>query len=159
MAIARWDPFSEMISLRKVMDRLFEEALVRPPSLASGDSFGAPPMDIYETPDELVVTASLPGIKPEDLDVTIANDRLRIQGETRRKEDVKDEQYHRQERRFGRFYREIALPVSVKSDAVRADFTDGILTLHMPKAEEAKPRRIQIEAGRTPQLSESTRAA
>ena len=114
---------------------------------------GTLPLDVHETSDELVVTATLPGLKPEDIDITIQGDVLRIQGETKPEGDVKDEQFHRRERHYGRFYRELALPVSVKSDAVQARFEHGILTLHLPKTEEAKPRRIQVQGGTTPQLT------
>ena len=154
MAITRWDPFSDMLSLRQAMDRLFEDAWVRPGGVMRGEASegGALPLDIHETGDELVVTASLPGVKPEDIEVTIQGDMLRIQGETKREEEVKDDQFHRRERRFGRFYREVALPMSVKTDAVQAQFENGILKLHLPKAEEAKARRIQIQGATRPQI-------
>jgi HSP20 family protein len=142
MAITRWDPFSETMSLRQVMDRLFEDAWVHPGRFMGREAaeVGTLPLDVHETPDELVVTASLPGVKPEDIDLTIQGDVLRIQGEMKRREDIKEEQIHRQERQFGRFYREVMLPMSVKSDAIQAHFENGVLTLRLPKAEEAKPR-------------------
>ena len=153
MAITRWDPYAEMMSLRQAMDRLFQDAWVRPGfGGTQGATTGTVPLDIYETNDELVVTATLPGLKPEEIDITIQCDVLRIQGETRHDENVKEEQFHRRERGERRFYREVALPVSVKSDAVQAQFEHGILTLHLPKSEEAKPRRIQVQGGSTPQL-------
>ncbi len=154
MAITRWDPFSQMMSLRQAMDSLFQDAWVRPGfgGMIQGATTGTLPLDMYETNDELVVTATLPGLKPEELDISIQGDVLRIQGEVKRDESIKNEQFHRQEREYGRFYRELALPVSVKSDAVDARFENGILTLHLPKAEEAKPRRIQVRSGTTPQI-------
>jgi HSP20 family protein len=148
MAITRWDPSSEMMSLRQMMDRLFEDAWVWPRRM-TGDGKGSDtlPLDIYDGGDELVVTASLPGIKPEDIDITIQGESLRIQGEMKEEEDIKDEQFHRRERRTGRFYREVVLPTNIKGDEVRADFEDGILKLHRPKAEEAKSRRIRVHGG------------
>ena len=154
MAITRWDPYAEMMSLRQAMDRLFQDAWVRPGvGEAQGTTTGTVPLDIYETSDDLVVTATLPGLRPEDIDITIQGDVLRIQGESTHDEPVKDEQFHRRERHERRFYREVALPMSVKNDAVQAHFENGILTLHLPKADEAKPRRIQVQGGSNPQLT------
>lgn len=156
MAITRWDPFPEMMSLRQAMDRLFEDAWVRPWGTMRGESTGAAtlPLDLHETADDLVVTASLPGVKPEDIEVDVQGDVLRIQGEMKQDQEIKEDQFHRRERRFGRFYREITLPMSVKSDAVQARFENGILTLQLPKAEEAKTRRIPIQGASTPRISE-----
>jgi HSP20 family protein len=112
-----------------------------------GSEGGSLPLDVHETTDELVVTSSLPGVRSEDIDVTIQGNMLRIQGETKPPEHAKDEQVHRRERRYGRFFREITLPSTVKSDSVRAEFDNGVLTLHLPKTEEAKPRRIQVQSG------------
>ncbi len=156
MAITRWDPFSEMMSLRQAMDRLFEESWVRPWGTMRGvdTGVGTLPLDLHETADDLVVTASLPGVKPEDIDVTVQGDILRIQGKMKQDQEIKEDQYHRRERRFGRFYREIALPVSVKADAVQARLENGVLTLHLPKAEEAKARRIPIKGPSSPLITE-----
>jgi len=149
MAIRRWDPMSEMMSLRHVMDRLFEDAWVPSWGTVRGaveSGFGTLPVDIYETEDAVVVTASLPGLKPEDIDITVQGDMLRIQGEIKHDQEVKDDQFHRRERRFGHFQRELALPTSVRADGVEAQFEHGVLTLHLPKAEEAKARRIPSRA-------------
>lgn len=156
MAIERWDPFAEFMSLRQAIDRLFEEAWVRPWGLRRAEEISVMPLplDIYETADELVVVASLPGVRPEDVDVSIKGDVLRIQGEIKRDAEVRDEQYYCRERRVGRFSREITLPVSVKADEVRAQFEAGVLRLRMPKAEEARARRIPIQTVSAPQVAE-----
>jgi HSP20 family protein len=93
------------------------------------------------------VTATLPGLKPEDIEITIHGEVLRIQGETKKEEEVKNDQFHRRERQFGRFFREVTLPMPVKSEGVDAQFENGVLTLRLPKAEEAKTRRIQVQSG------------
>lgn len=146
--LTRWDPFGHMWSLRDAMDRLFEDALVRPWSAASD---GAPvstlPLDMYETADDVVVTASVPGVKPEDIEITVQGDTLTIRGETRTEHEVNEEAYHYRERRFGRFHRQVALPRSVRSDAAEASFENGILRLRLPKAEEAKERKIPVTPG------------
>jgi HSP20 family protein len=157
--VTRWDPFSDVLSLRQAMDRLFEDAWVRPwtlRSISSGEGNGASslPVDLYETGDELVLTATVPGMKPEDIDITIQGDMLTIKGETRSDEAKEEGNYHRRERRFGQFYRQVTLPTSVKSEGAQAQFENGVLTLHLPKAEEAKERRIPVTAGSAPQITE-----
>src|SRR4029434_9800399 len=149
--LTRWDPFSDMLSLRQAMDRLFEDAWVRPGSwgvaAGNGNTATTLPVDVSETDDELFVSATLPGIKPEDIDVTVQGDTLTIKAETKSDETTEQGNYHRRERRFGQFYRQLALPVSVKADSAQAHFENGILKLHLPKAEEAKERRIQVTSG------------
>src|SRR5579871_5295494 len=145
--ITRWDPFGEMLSLRQAMDRLFEDAWVRPGSPVAGDGGGAATLavDLYETGDEVVVSASVPGVKPEDIDITVQGELLTIKGESKVEHEVKEGTYHRQERRFGRFQRQIVLPTTVRSDGASAQFENGVLTLHLPKAEEAKERHIPVQ--------------
>jgi HSP20 family protein len=151
MTIERWDPFGEMLTLRDAMNRLFEDSFVRPGMLMRNapDSMGVP-IDLRETEDQYVLQASLPGVKPEDIDVTIENNQLRIQGQIRQEEEKKGERYHLRERRFGQFQRALALPATIQADQVSCEFHDGTLTLTLPKAEEARPRRIQIGGGEQP---------
>lgn len=104
------------------------------------------PLDVIEKDDEYLVKASLPGIKPEDLDITYQSNTLSIQGETTEEEKHEDARYHLQERRFGRFSRSVTLP-DVDADKIEAEYHDGVLTLHLPKSEEVKPKRIQIQTG------------
>jgi len=146
MSIVRWEPFGDLMSLREAMDRLFEESIIRP-----GSRFLAPfgsgelCLDMYETDSDVVVTAALPGVKPEDVDITITGDVLSIKGEVKSEAKVEKANYYRQERRYGAFHRTVPLPVPIQPDKAEAKFKDGILTLTMPKAEEARPKTIKIK--------------
>jgi HSP20 family protein len=156
--LVRWDPFGEMWSLRQAMDRLFEDAFVRPwgatPQGEGGVSALA--LDMYETGDDLVVTASVPGVRPEDIDITIQGDVLTIKGQSESEQKTDQTNYHLHERRYGRFFRQVALPHAVKSDSADASFENGILRLRLPKAEEAKERKIQVQSGSaTPRITEN----
>jgi HSP20 family protein len=145
--ITRFDPFGEMVTLRQAMDRLFEDSLVSPLTLRSfnGEAV-APPLDVHQTADEIVVTAALPGIRPEDVDITITGQTLSIRGEFKADEEISRDQYLYRERRYGTFHRQIQLPVRVQGDAANATFENGELRLSIPKAEEVKPRQIQVKA-------------
>ncbi len=145
--IVRRDPAREMLSLREAMDRLFEESFLRPGFLSGGESAaGHMPLDMYETENDIVVKAAIPGLKPEEIDVTVTGDLLTIRGEFKSENEQTDEKrnYHRQERRFGSFCRQVSLPAGVNTDAGSAEFENGVLTLTLPKAEEAKVRKVQI---------------
>jgi HSP20 family protein len=148
--ITRWDPFGEMVSLRQAMDRLVEDSFVSPTSWRSvrGEQLN-PALDVHETPDELVVTASLPGMKPEDVEITITGQTLTLRGELKEDESIQREQYLYRERRFGSFSRQVQLPTRVEGDRAEATFEHGILRLAIPKAEEVKPRQIQVRASST----------
>ena len=148
--MVRWDPFREMVSLREAMDSLFENALTSPWGGAQqqGASFGLP-LDVTENQDAFVIKASVPGVNPEDLDVSVHGDTLTIKGETKADEQKQDERYHLRERRYGVFSRSVTLPVPVKADAVEADYHNGVLTLTLPKVEEVKPKRIAIKGQST----------
>jgi HSP20 family protein len=148
--ITRFDPLPEMVSLRSAMDRLFEDSFVSPLAwrTVAGNGEGiTPPIDVHETADEIVVSASLPGMKADDLDITITGQTLSLRGELKADETVQREQYLYRERRYGTFSRSVQLPVRVEGDRADASFNDGILTLRIPKAEEVKPRQIRIQAG------------
>lgn len=146
MSIVRWEPFSDLMSLREAMDRLFEESFVRPGSwLLAPFGGGELAIDMYETDNEIVVTAALPGVKPEDVDISITGDLLTIKGETKAETKVEKANYLRQERRYGAFSRTVSLPVPIQADKAEAKFKDGILTLSIPKAEEAKPKVIKVK--------------
>jgi HSP20 family protein len=146
MAIVKWQPFSELVSLRDAMDRLFEDSYVRP-SLATsfGEGMGTP-VDMYQTDKDVVVKASLPGVKPEEVDISITGDVLNIEGEHKEEQEVKEKGYFRKELRYGTFSRSLQLPVAVKTDKADAVFENGVLTLTLPKAEEAKPKQIKVKA-------------
>ena len=145
MSITRWDPWGDIVSLREAMNNLLEESFVRPRQGAPGQVAGLA-LDVRETPEAFVVTASVPGVPPEDVDITVLGDTLRIRGERReeREQGGQNERWLIRERRFGAFERTVSLPTSVKSDAATADFKDGVLTITLPKAEEAKPRSIPV---------------
>lgn len=140
-------PFGEGLSLRQAMDRLFEDSFVSPMTWRTLAGTNWPPVDVYETPNEVVVTASLPGLQPEDVDISITGQTLSLSGEFKAHESVDGGQYVYQERRFGAFQRQIQLPVRVQSEHADATYENGVLTLHVPKAEDVMPRQIQITAG------------
>jgi HSP20 family protein len=146
--ITRYDPLGEMVSLRSAMDRLFEDSFVSPltwRTIGSSETL-TPPIDVHETADELVVTAALPGIKADDVEITMTGQTLTLRGEFKADEEVTREQYLYRERRYGSFSRTLQLPVRVQGDRAQATFEDGVLALHIPKAEEVKPRQIRIAA-------------
>ena len=146
MAIERWHPFTELMSLRQAMDRLFEDSFVRPSrALAVLGEAATPTLDVYQTPNEIGVKAALPGLKPEDVSIDITGETLTIQGESKAEQEVKKEDYLYQERRYGTFYRSVVLPSGLKSDKAEATMEDGILTLTIPKAEEVKPKAIKVK--------------
>lgn len=147
MSMIRWDPFRDMMSLRQAMDRLFEDSFIRPSRLWSGlAGERGIPLDVYQTANEVVVKVSLPGVKPEEVDITIVADTLTIKGETKAEEEVEDENYLYRERRYGGFSRSVVLPSSLQVDKAEATFEHGVLTLKVPKAEEAKPKSIKIKS-------------
>lgn len=142
--LTRWEPMREMMSLREAMDRLFDDAFTRPLSF-SGVS-GVPAIDMYQTNDDVVVKATLPGLKPEDVDITVTGETLTLRGEFKRENEQKESNYHIRESRLGSFERSILLPTDVKADKAKADFENGVLTISMPIAEEVKPKSIMIKA-------------
>ncbi len=144
--LVRWEPFRELMSLREAMDRLFEESFVRPrEGWLAPLGAGTLAVDMYETPEEVVVRTAIPGIDPEDIDVSVIGDTLTIKGESKSEEEEKGANYIRRERRYGSFSRSLSLPTNVVADKATADFSKGILTLRLPKAEEVKPKRIEIK--------------
>jgi HSP20 family protein len=156
MTLQRWEPFKEAISLRNAMNRLFEDSFVRPSTYwAEADNEGDLALDIYQTNKDVVVKASLAGFKPEEVDISITGDVLTIKGEHKEEKEEKDKDYVLKERRYGSVSRMITLPVEVNSDKAEARFEDGVLTLNIPKSEQAKPKQIKIkpraaiEAGKT----------
>jgi HSP20 family protein len=144
--LTRWDPFQDVLSLREAMNQLMEESFVRPTAAQSGRNF-VPALDLSENAEGYLVEAALPGLKPEDVEVTVENNVLTIKGETRKEVDDKQRNFHRVERRFGTFQRTISLPSTVKADQIQASLTNGVLRLEIPKAEEVKPRKISVNVG------------
>ena len=144
--LTRWEPVREMMTLREAMDRLFDDAFTRPLSIRDGWSMSAPAIDMFQTENDVVVKASIPGMKAEDVQINITGDVLTLKGEVRQDEERKDKAWHIRERRFGSFERSVALPTSVKTDKAEAVFENGILTVTLPKADEVKPKTINIKA-------------
>jgi len=147
MALIRWDPFRDLLTLQDRMDRLFEESLSRnrvfEQSLASG--IWSPSVDIYETNDEIVLKAELPGLKKDDVSIEVTENTLVLTGERTFEKDIKEENYHRIERSYGSFSRTFSLPTTVDQDGVSAKFIDGVLEIHIPKAEKSTARVIEIK--------------
>ncbi|MCX7829737.1 MAG: Hsp20/alpha crystallin family protein [Acidobacteria bacterium] len=145
MAIRKWNPFSEMMALQNQLDRLFGETLERG---TRGDlDFGSwmPPVDLREENDKLVLEMELPGLKKDDIEVSIENNVLTIKGERKFEKEEKKENYHKIERSYGKFSRSFSLPATIKPEGIDAALKDGILTLSLPYAEEAKPKKISIK--------------
>jgi HSP20 family protein len=147
MSLMRWDPFRERLSLRNAMDRLFEESFMRPRWLMGWPGeLSDIPLDIYTEGDNLIVKASVPGIKPEELNVQVRDDMLTISGQMKQETERKDDDYHLRERRYGRFERTVALPHSVTADKAQAEFDNGVLTLTLPRAaEEPRNKKIPVK--------------
>ena len=150
-SIIRWDPFREMLSLRREMDRLFDNTFFSPGASWTQPTAWDLALDVTENNDEIVVKASIPGINPDDLEVTYTENTLTIKGEVKAEEEKEDSKYHLRERRYGSFVRSLSLPVGVKAEAIQANYDAGVLTLHLPKSEEVKPQRIAVKAG-SPQM-------
>jgi len=144
--IVRWEPFRDIVSLRQAMGKLLEDSFVHPayiwPELR-GDELA---LDMYQTKDDIVVKTALPGIKPEEVDISITGDTLTIKGEHKEEQEVKEEDYMRKECRYGAFARSIVIPVQVKADKAEATFENGVLTLTIPKTEAVKPKQIKVKA-------------
>ena len=149
--IARWDPFRGVTTLQDQINRLFNESFERT-SDDSSLSAWAPAVDIYETEHELVVKADLPDVDPKDLDIRVENNILTIRGERKFEKKVNEENYLRVERSYGSFARSFTLASTVNSDAIKADYQNGVLTLTIPKREEAKPKQIKVKVG-TPAMA------
>lgn len=152
MALMRWEPLSELEQMRRGMERMMDRLLPRvtwAPGLSEeGTEVFVPDVDVYRTGDDLVISANLPGLRPEDVSVEMAPDAVTISGESKRESEYQDASIYRAERQYGCFCRAIALPDKVKDQEAKATFKDGILTVRAPVAEEAKRegRKIAVES-------------
>jgi HSP20 family protein len=145
MSIRRWRPMRDLVGMREEMNRLFDDFFTGWPerrSLMEGE--WAPSLDIAETDAEVVVTVELPGVKQEDVEVTITNDVLTLKGEKKEEKEIKKENYHRVERSHGSFHRSVSLPTGVQGEKAKASYKDGVLKVAVPKVEAAKPKQIKI---------------
>ena len=155
MAIIRWEPFRDLLTLQERMNRVFDDSLRGTPRAANpsedewalGGSW-APSVDIYEQDGNIVLKAELPGIDAKDVDIRLENNVLTLRGERKLEGEVKRESYHRVERAYGSFARSFTLPTVVDQGNIKAEYKDGVLKLVLPKREEAKPRQIQINVGK-----------
>ncbi|MEW6362185.1 MAG: Hsp20/alpha crystallin family protein [Pyrinomonadaceae bacterium] len=148
MNLVTYDPFRELRALQDEVNRVFSSTFSRSGETELMRGAWSPNVDIFENKDQIVLEAELPGMKPEDVDISIENNVLTIHGE--RKFEKKDEgdNYHRIERSYGSFTRSFTLPPTVSSENVEATFENGILRLTLAKREEAKPKRIEIKAAK-----------
>ena len=142
--LIRWEPAREMMTLRDAMDSLFDDAFTRPLRLNDGN-WSMPAVDLYQTDNEVVVKAAIPGVKTDDVQINVTGEVLTIKGEVKEKEEVKEKAYHLREQRWGMFERTLALPTDVIADKAKAEFENGILTITLPKAEEVRPKTISIK--------------
>ena len=149
--LTRWEPAREMMTLREAMDRLFDDAFTRPFSLTreGGSSWSSPAIDMYQTDNDVVVKAAIPGIKADEVQINVTGDTtapvLTIKGEMKHEEEKKDKAWHIREHRWGAFERSVRLPTGVIADQAKADFDSGILTITLPKMEEVKPKTITVK--------------
>ncbi len=142
--ITRWEPFRNLTSFQDQMNRLFEDAFFRGRADDSALTTWAPAVDIYETQDELVVKADLPEVSEKDLDVRVENNMLTIRGDRKFEREVSEDSYLRVERSYGSFTRSFSLPNTVNTEAIKAEYRNGVLTVRMPKREESKPKQIKV---------------
>jgi len=151
MAIVRFEPFRDLITIQDRMNRLFSEAFRGARDVDEDWALGgswAPVVDIHEQDGNIVLKAELAGIDPKDVDIRVENNTLTLRGERRIDGDAKREDYHRVERSYGAFARSFSLPTVVDTEKIRAEYKDGVLKLTLPKKEEAKPKQISINVSR-----------
>ena len=146
MAIIRWDPFRDMVTLREKMNRVFEDVFTG--RTEEGKNFKtstwAPSVDIFETEGELVLTAEVPGIDEKDIEIKVEDNTLTLKGERKFEKETKEENYHRIERSYGSFYRAFTLPNSIDPAKIQATHENGVLKITMPKRSELQPRKVKI---------------
>jgi HSP20 family protein len=148
MALARWTPYRDLMSVRDEMNRVMNEVFGRGANDESSWFSGAwsPPVDIFETDEALVMKAELPGFSKDDISIELKDNSLVIKGERKREDEVKEGNYHRTERSYGAFQRSFLLPTTVDQEKVKASYKDGILELRLPKVQAAQPKRIAVSA-------------
>lgn len=156
MAITRYDPFTRFMTLRDAINRMFEESFGRP--MMARTAACVLPIDMFERQDELIVMAAVPGARPEDVDISVANDTLTIRATVHteaEKEEARNWNWYFSELDYGQFTRTVSLPFPVASDKADARFENGMLYIRLPKAAEAMPKRIKVQAGggQTQQIS------
>ncbi len=144
--LTRWDPFREMMTLRNTVDQLFDNTFRSMGSWQATNQALALPLEVVETPEAFVVTAAVPGIEPGALDITLSNNLLTIGGEFKPVQREENVRYHLSEQPYGKFSRTLTLPMAVQADQIAADYHNGLVTITLPKAEAAKPKRIPVQS-------------
>lgn len=147
MSIVRWDPFRELEDMSHRLNRLFNRTDLMGPEgkEALATTEWSPAVDIIETPEEFLIRAECPAVAKEDIKVSVEHGTLHISGERKQEKEEKTKKYHRVERSFGSFVRSFALPENVDESRVNAEFKDGLLNVHLPKAEKTKPRAVDVK--------------
>ena len=144
MAVARWSPWNDLFDLHNQVDQLFQSLAEPAKTNAGATEFMNLPIDIGQTDGEFVIEASVPGFKPEEVEVTFEDGVLTIKGERREQQEKKEGHYVRRERRMASVYRQIGLPAEVRADEIRASFENGVLRITVPRAKKAEPKRIPV---------------
>ncbi|MGB8656990.1 MAG: Hsp20/alpha crystallin family protein [Candidatus Zixiibacteriota bacterium] len=145
MAIVRWRPFRDMLTIQDEMNRLFDDFFGRPPVRPEWtEDQWSPSVDVSETKDDIIIKAEMPGISKDDVKISIQDNVLTLKSEKRQEKEEKEANYHRVERSYGCFSRSFALPTAVKADKVKANYRDGVLNVTLPKTEEVKPKEIPV---------------
>jgi len=144
MAVVRWDPFRDLNMLQDRMNRLFDEGRAWRNDEPAATTTWSPAVDIFETDGEIVVKAEVPGMERKDITLNLENNVLTLKGERRFAKETKDENYHRIERSYGTFSRSFSIPATVDEEKIRADYTEGVLKIVLPKKEQVKPKQIRI---------------
>ena len=150
MTLTRWDPFKDLIRIQERMNRMFEDSLVRSKGSDAPAAEGGgwtPAVDIFETPDQVILLADLPGVARGELDVRVEGNTLILSGQRHIEKEVAEENFHRMERGYGPFQRTFTLPTSIRQEGIRAEHQDGVLRVSLPKAETSRPLRIEVETG------------
>lgn len=143
--IRRPTPIVDLVSFRDAMERLFDERFVKPMWIGNGERQAAPALDLYTTPEAVIAKVALPGVKPEDVDVTIGDDLVTINGTFKGEKETSEAGYVHKELSQGQFSRSFSLPTAIKADGAKAEFRNGLLTITLPKTEEVKPTHVKVQ--------------
>ncbi len=148
MSIMRWDPFDELGTLRRSMDRMFDDFFTTRRNGREGATLQwEPPIEMFETEHAVVVRAELPNIDPKQVEITVTDDTVMLRGETKHEEEHKERNYYRREFRYGTFTRTLPLATEVKSAEAKATYKDGVLEVTLPKSERVKPTSVKVQVG------------
>jgi HSP20 family protein len=156
MAITRWDPFREVMTLQNRLNSLFDYNRGAEENEPVSTASFVPPVDIYEDDHKIVLKLEVPGMRQEDLDIQMENNNLTVRGERKFENEEKEENFHRIERRYGSFYRAFTIPNTVNPESVKADYDAGVLRIQLEKKAEAKPKQIKVQVGGPKQVESTT---